>query len=77
MQKQRNYVVNLSREVKKDYIQKHMSPGSSSKNVWTFCKPIFTNQITNFDDKTVLVESENVVSKNEEITYLRRVARNF
>ena len=30
--KQRNYVVNLSRNVKKEYFQKHMLQGTSSKN---------------------------------------------
>ena len=46
-----------------------MPHGSSSKNVWKFCKPFFTNQITNFDDKIMLVENEKVVSKHEEIAY--------
>ena len=72
--KEINYVVNLSRKVKKDYFQKHMPHGSSSKNLWKFCKPSFTNQITNpitnFDDKIMLVENKKVVSKNEEIAYL-------
>ena len=49
--KQRNYVVNLSWKVKKDYFQKHIPHGSPSKNFWKFCKPFFTNQITNFDAK--------------------------
>ena len=68
--KQRNYVVNLSRKVKKDYFQKDLPHGSSSKNFWKFCKPFLTNQITNFDDKIILVENEKVVSKNEGIAYL-------
>ena len=68
--KQRNYLVNLCRKVKKDYFHKHMPHGSFSKKFWKFCKPFFTNQITNFDDKIMLVENEKVVSKNEEIAYL-------
>ena len=44
-----------------------MLHGSFSKNFWKFCKPFFTNQITNSDDKIMLVENEKVVSKNEEI----------
>ena len=32
--KQRNYVVNLSRKVKKEYFQKHMPHGASSENFW-------------------------------------------
>ena len=69
LSKKSNYIVNLSRKTKKDYFQKHMPHGSSSKNVWKFCKPFFTNQITNFDDKIMLVENEKVVSKNEEIAH--------
>ena len=65
--KQRNYVVNLSRKVKKEYFQKHMPHGASSKNFWKFCKPFFSNKTNNFDDKIILVEKEEVVSKNEEI----------
>ena len=68
--KQRNYVVSRSRKVQKDYFQKHMPHRSSSKNLWKFWKPFFINQITNFDDKIMLVENEKVVSKNEEIAYL-------
>ena len=59
--KQRNYIVNLSRKVKKDYFQKHMPHGSSSKNFWKFCKPFLTNQIKNFDDKIMLLENEKLV----------------
>ena len=64
--KQRNYVVNLSRKVKKEYFQKHMPHGASSKNFWKFCKPFFSNKTNNFDDKIILVE-KGVVSKNEKI----------
>ena len=65
--KQRNYAVNLSQKVKKDYFQKYMPHGPSYKNFWKFCRSFFTNQITNFDDKIMLVEKEKAVSKNEEI----------
>ena len=68
--KQRNYVVNRSPKVKKHYFQKHMPRGLTSEKFWKFCKPFFTNQITTFDYKIMLVENEKVVSKNEEIAYL-------
>ena len=67
---QNNYVVNLSRKVKKDCFQKHMQHSLCSENFWKFYKLFFTNQITNFDHKTVLVEKEKIVSKNEQIAYL-------
>ena len=39
------------------------------KNFRNFANIFFTNQITNFDNKIMLVENEKVVSKNEEIAY--------
>ena len=65
--KQRNYVVNLSRKVKKEYFKKHMPHCASSKNFWKFCKPFFSNNTTNFDGKIKLEEKGDVASKNEEI----------
>ena len=64
--KQRDCVVNLSRKVK-EYFQKHMPHGASSRNFWKFCKPFFSNKANNFDDKIILLEKGEVVSKNEEI----------
>ena len=55
--KQRNYAVTLSRKVKKEYFQKHMPHGASSKNFWKFCKPFFSNKTNNFDDKIMLMEN--------------------
>ena len=46
--KQRNYVVNLSQKLRKTIF----------RNICQFCKPFFTNQITNFDDKIMLVEKK-------------------
>ena len=65
--KQRNYVVNLSRKVKKEYFQKYMPHGAFSKTFWKFCKPFFSNKTNNFDDKIMLVEKGEVVPKNEKI----------
>ena len=44
-----------------------MPHGASYKNFWKFCKPFFSNKTTDFGDKIILVEKEEVVSKNEEI----------
>ena len=64
-EKQRNYVV-IQVEKFRQYFQKHM-PHSASKKFWKFCKPFFSNKTSNFDDKIILVEKWEVVSKNEEI----------
>ena len=55
--KQRNYVVNLTRKVKKEYFKKHMPHRASFKIFWKFCKPFFSNKTNNFDDKIMLVEN--------------------
>ena len=48
--KQTNYVFNLSRKVKKEYFQKHMSHGAFFKKFWKFCKPFFSNKANNIDE---------------------------
>ena len=40
-EKQRNYVVHLSRKVKKEYFQKHMPHGTSSKLFGNFASHSF------------------------------------
>ena len=55
------------RKVKKEYFQKLMPHGASSKKFWKFCKPFFSNKTNNFDDKIILVEKGEVVRKNAEI----------
>ena len=65
--KQRNYVFNFGRKVKTEYFQKYIPRGTSSKNFRAFCKPFFTNKTRNFDDKIMLVWTEEVVSKSVEI----------
>ena len=44
-----------------------MPHGESSEIFWKFCKPFFSNKTRNFDDKVMLEEKGEVVSKNEEI----------
>ena len=65
--KEINYVVNINRKIKKKYFRKHMPHGASPNNFWKFCKPFFLNKTNNFDDKIILVEKGEVVSKNGEI----------
>ena len=44
-----------------------MPQGASSKYFWKFCQPFFSNKTNNFDNKIILVEKVEVISKNEEI----------
>ena len=41
--------------------------GVSSKFFWKVCKPFFSNKATNFDDKIILLEKGEAVSKKEEV----------
>ena len=66
-EKQRSYVVNLSRKVNTESFKKHMQYATSSKRFWKFCKPFFSNKTVFFDDTFILVENGEVVSKTEEI----------
>ena len=51
---------------------------ASSKDFWKFCKTFFSNKTTNFDGKIILVEKEEVVSKNMEIaTHLNNYFNNI
>ena len=45
--KKRNYTVNLGRNVKREYFQKHMPQGASSKSFYNLCKPFFSNNNIN------------------------------
>ena len=40
-----------------------MPHGASSESFWEFCKPFFSNKTNNSDDKIILVEKGEVVSK--------------
>ena len=51
LHKKRNYTVNLSRNVEREYFQKHMPQGASSKSFCNLCKPFFSNKTANSGDK--------------------------
>ena len=44
-----------------------MPHGASSKNFCKFCNTFFSSKSTNFDDKIIMLEKGEAVSKNEEI----------
>ena len=45
-----------------------MRHDASFKTFLKFCKPVFSNKTTHFNNKIILLEKGEVVSKNEEIT---------
>ena len=64
--KQRNYVVNLSKEAKLEYFGKYESDGN--KPFWVRCKPYFTNKHSKADTGIMLSENGELILKNKEIT---------
>ena len=63
--KQRNYVVNLSKEAKLEYFSKYES--NNSKPFWVNCKPYFTNKHSKADIDIILSEKGELILKNKEI----------
>lgn len=65
--KQRNRVSNLNKKNKKEFFRNNEPQGSSSKAFWDYCKPYFTNKGIIAEDKIILVENNEIISKESEI----------
>ena len=63
--KQRNYVVNLNKEAKLEYLSKYES--DDNKPFWVRCKPYFTNKHSKADIDIMLSENRQLILKNKEI----------
>ena len=63
--KQRNYVVNLNKEAKLEYLRKYES--NDNKPFWVRCKPYFTNKHSKADIDIMLSENRQLILKNKEI----------
>ena len=63
--KQSNYVVNLNKQAKFEYISSYNS--ADSKPFWANCKPNFSNKYSKADTGIVLNENGDLILKNKEI----------
>ena len=64
-QKQRNLVVNLNRQAKKDYIA---NSSTSTQGFWKTIKPFFSSKGSICDERILLVDNGKVVSNEEKIS---------
>ena len=65
---QRNIVTKLNKKLKKSYFKTKLPKGSKVRDFWNFCKPYFTNKGICNDEKIILVEKDEVLRKDSEIS---------
>ena len=61
--KQRNYVVKLNNQCKKDHCNR-VNPEKDSKPFWKSCKPYFSNKHSFRDSKIALSENDEFLTEN-------------
>ena len=64
--KQRNLVVNINRQAKKDYYV-NITNKSGNQNFWNTVKPFFSEKSNTFDDRILLVDDGNIFNDQAEI----------
>ena len=69
--KQRNYVVILNNQCKKDHFDR-LNLEKDSKPFWKRCKPYFSNKHSFGDSKIALSENGEFLTENNKIVFLRQ-----
>ena len=64
--KQRNLVVNINNEWKREYFDK-LSVKTATKPFWKTSKPCFSNKHSHGGSKIILIENDKIVSENYKI----------
>ena len=64
--RQRNYVVKLNSQCKKDHFDR-LNPGKDSKPFWKSCKPYFSNKHFFGESKIALSENGEFLTENNKI----------
>ena len=64
--KQRNYVVQLNKKAKLEYLN-NFDSSQESKPFWVKCKPYFSNKHSKADTDIILHEKGDIIFKNKEI----------
>ena len=65
---QRNLVTKPNKELNKAYFKEKLPKGKDVKDFWNFCKPYFTNNGVCNDEKLILVEKEQVLRKDSNVS---------
>ena len=64
--KQRNLVVKINKECKREYFDK-LNVKTATKPFWKTCKPYFSNKHSHGGSKITLIENDRIVSENHKI----------
>ena len=64
--KQRNLVVKLNKDAKKNHYKK-LGTGNHSKTFWETCKPLFSNKNTSMSEKIILVDNNQIINHDLDI----------
>ena len=64
--KQRNLVVKLNNECKREYFDK-LNVTTATKPFWKTCKPYFSNKHSHGGSKITLIENDRIASENHKI----------
>ena len=65
---QRNKVTKLNNKLKKTYFKQNLPKGNNVKDFWNYCKPYFTNKGICNDDRIILVEKNEILNKDSDIS---------
>ena len=64
--KQRNLVVKLNKNCKKEFFD-NLGTKSNSKSFWDKCKPFFSNKHFKGDSDILLIENDELLLKNKKV----------
>ena len=64
--KQRNLVVKINNECKREYFDK-LNVKTTTKPFWKTCKPYFSNKHSHGGSKITLIENDRIISENNKI----------
>ena len=64
--KQRNLVVKINNECKREYFDK-LNLKTTTKPFWMTCKPYFSNKHSHGGSKITLIENDRIISENNKI----------
>ena len=65
---QRNKVSRLINKLKKTYFNEKLPKENNIKDYWNYCKPYFTSKGICNDDRIILVENDQILDKDSDIS---------
>ena len=65
---QRNKVTKLNNKLKKTYFKQKLAKENNVTDFWNYCKHYFTNKGICNDDRIILVEKNEILNKDSDIS---------